>query len=238
MKKTSLILAIILMLASLACLASCHCEPSSVDWKLQSYIVNYEFVGGVHRKIGFASASVPFPFVSADFENTYIRFSEDGSVEFSTNEGERLFGTYTSENVGNYTTFHVVFTNGEELEGDSINLLDGDKLTFTFRDISYFFGTKVQEQTSMDEIIATVRSGEATGLYDATVARTEEDGWEIVYSEDYTYSVNEETAIYAVRINADGTYEELHELHEGSALSTYNETANYIVIYYLEDAEG
>lgn len=238
MRKISFALIIILLLGALFCFSGCHCEPSEVDWLLQSYVLDYEFVGGVHRKIGFASASVPFSFVSADFENTYIRFSKDGNVELSTNEGERLYGTYTTENVGNYTTFHAVFQNGEELDGDVMkSLIGGDQLVFTFRDISYTFGTEKREQTNMDDIIATVRSGEATGLYEASVAVTDDGGYEIVYSENYTYSVDEETAIYAVRINSDGSYEELHEIYEGAALSTYNETANYVVIYYVENLE-
>lgn len=234
-KNTSLILLLCVMLGALACLTGCHCEPASVEWRLQNYLVDYEFVGGVHRRIGFATASVPFPFVSADFENTYIRFTEDGEIEFSTNEGERLYGTYTWENVGNYTTFHATFTNGEVLDGDAMSSIDGDKLAFTFRGITYAFGTEVYEQTSMDDIIEQVRTGNASGLYEATVARTE-DGYSILYPDDYTYTVSEETAIYAVRINSDGSYEELHELTEGAVLSTYNETVNYIVIYYLDSA--
>lgn len=237
MKKISLILVFFTLICSLLALSGCHCEPASVEWRLQSYILDYEFVGGVHRKIGFSTASVPFPFVSADFENTYIRFDDDGKIEFSTYEGERLFGTYTWENVGNYTTFHAVFTNGEKMDGDTMSTLDGNKLACTFRGVSYSFGVEELTQTSTEEIFSIVRDGSATGLYEVSIIKTEES-YDIIYSDSYTYTVNEETAIYAVRLNSDGSHEELRELIEGTAFSTYNETANYVVIYYVEgDAE-
>ena len=48
------------------------------------------------------------------------------------------------------------------------------------------------------------------------------------------YPINEGTAVYAIRIHSNGTYEVLDKVEEGKVYSTYNNKADYIVLYYID----
>ena len=233
LSKIALLLAVIFILFTFV--TSCKCAPDSQKWYLRSYVKSITFIGGVERNYGFSRASVIYPFASADFSKVYIEFGDDGSLTFSTWEGEKLNGTYTYDHTLNYTNIYFTFDNGETVTASAMKTILGEiKLMFVFRNVTYTF---TPEETTvgptLDEIVATVVGGETEGLHPATVENTD-SGYVIVFSEFIQYETTEQTAIYAVQIHADGSYDVLDEVLEGEALSTYNEQAGYVVLYYIE----
>ena len=86
----------------------------------------------------------------------------------------------------------------------------------------------------MHEIIEDVSSGEVKGLHKSTVEKSD-DGYLVRFSDIVYYTIAEQTAVVAIRIEEDGGYVILDEIYEGNALSTYNENAGYVVIYYIEE---
>lgn len=233
LSKIALLLAVIFILFTFV--TACRCAPDSQRWYLRSYVKSISFIGGVERNYGFSQASVTYPFASADFSKVYIEFGDDGSLAFSTWEGEELKGTYTYDHTINYTNIYFNFENGDTVTASAMKTILGEiKLMFVYRDVTYTFTP--QEFTAgptLDEIVATVASGEAQELHSARVEKMDE-AYAIVFSEYVQYETTEQTAIYAVQIHADGSYDVLDEVLEGEALSTYNEQAGYVVLYYIE----
>lgn len=230
---------IVIILITVLSLAMCgRLNPASETWHLSSYVKTISFIGGVERDFGFAIASDVYPFAYADLSSVSISFSDDGKVEFVSVEGDRLSGTYRYEHVGNYTDVYMTFDNGETAEGSCMKQVIGGKyLMFVFRGINYTFSPVIRGVSpTLDEIVEFVRSGESESLYEVTVTK-EETMYVAKFSDIVNYNIAEDTAAYAIEIHADGTYTVLDALKEGKALSTYNESANYIVLYYIEDAE-
>ena len=85
----------------------------------------------------------------------------------------------------------------------------------------------------MDTVIQRIRNGETDSLHSVNVYKDGEK-YSVRFSEYVTYPIKEDTAVYAVHIKADGSYEILNEIREGEALSTYNNNADYVVIYYVD----
>lgn len=232
--KTRKIALILIMILALSLLTACRCEPASETWYLSSYVKKSTFIGGVERSFGFSQASIIYPFAYADLDKSGISFTEDGKVSFSTYEGEALDGTYTFEHVGNYTVVTITFENGESIKADCIKQSDGSWLIFTFRDVKYtFYNYKREKGMTLDEIVAEVRGGNTEGLHPATVER-EGDVLGVVFNEFVYYPIGETTAVYAIHIKADGTYEVLDEIREGEVYSTYNNDGDYVVLYYID----
>lgn len=234
MRRIRLVSLFMVMLMLLVTLSACHCEPSSEEWHLYSYVKKTQFIGGVERDMGFSTASVAYPFCNADFNKTKISFSS-GNVHFSTWEGEALEGTYTYEHIGNYTRVYMSFSNGETAEGDAMKGFWGEsRLVFKFRDVQYTFSdNKIEAKQTLEEIVKTVKDGKTKVLHPATVSKTE-GGYNVRFSEIVSYFAAEDTAVYAIKIASDGSYSVLEEILEGEVLSTYNEDANYVVLYYVE----
>ena len=235
MKKIRLISLFCAMLILLMTATSCRCVPSSEEWHLFSYVKDVEFIGGVTRQFGFSTASAAYPFVNADFSTTKISFSDNGEMSFCTWDGEALNGTYTYEHIGNYTRIYIALENGESIEADAISdMQKKGRLVFNFRDVKYTFtDEKIEPAESMDDIIRSVKEGNADGLHPASVKKGDE-GYEVWFSEMLYYPIDAETAVYAIGIAKDGSYTVLNEISEGEVLSTYDKKADYIILYYIE----
>lgn len=238
MKWVKIALIIIILIVALS-LAMCgRLEPATETWHLSSYVKTISFIGGVERDFGFAIASDVYPFAYADLSSVTINFRDDGKVDFVPIDGERLSGTYRYEHVGNYTDVYMTFENGETAKGSCMKqVINGKYLIFVYKGINYTF-TTVERGVSptLDEIVESVRNGESKSLHEVTVTKGE-NMYVAKFSEVVSYNIAEDTAAYAIEIHADGTYTVLDELKEGKALSTYNESVNYIVLYYIEDTE-
>lgn len=230
--------AIVLLIASMFILLSftgCRCEPSTVDWHLFSYKTSMTFMGGVVRELGFSDASIAYPFAGVENSNIGISFSSDGTVVFTTRDGVTLRGTYTYEHVKiNYTDFTITLENGEKIEGSSIKTLKEKKLSLEYNGVIYnFTDTNKRQYVSMESVIKRISSGNHDSLHEVNVEKVD-GNYSVRFSEYISYPIKEDTAVFAMRIYRDGSYEILDALCEGEALSTYNDSANYIVIYYVE----
>lgn len=235
MKIAKIALILILSMLALLCFTGCRCEPSTVDWYLYSYNMEMTFIGGVTRDLGFSDASVAYPFAGVEHQSIGISFSEDGDVVFTTREGEILYGTYTYEHVKrNYTNFTITLDNGEIIEGASMKTMKEKKLSLTYKDVIYNFRDQNKRSyITMDSVIQRVRSGADDSLHKVNVEKVD-GSYSVRFSDYITYPITEDTAVFAVRIHRDGSYEILDAVLEGEALSTYNDSANYIVIYYVD----
>lgn len=235
MKMRRLLLILSVMAFALIFATGCRCVPSDEQWFLYSYKDEIEFIGGIKLDLGFSSASHAYPFAGIKSEDTAISFSKDGSVVFTDVDGVTHRGTFTYEHQGlNYTSFTITLENGEVIKGDSIAMMDETKLALTYKDVIYNFTAEdLRTKTTIDDVIQMIVSGDIGSLNEAEVVKTEK-GHSVVFSEMVSYPITEKTAVYAIKINADGTYEILDKVLEGKALSTYNNAADYIVIYYVE----
>ena len=235
MKIARIALILLLSFLMLLSMTACRCEPSAEDWYFYSYKKDMVFINGVTLKLGFSDASVVYPFAEAESQHIGISFSKSGEVEFTDVTGKTHIGTYTYEHFKNrYTNFTITLENGDVIEGSSIKSGKNVKLSLIYNDIIYnFSNTNQRIGTTMDEVIAQIVAGELDTLNKASVVKTEK-GLSVVFSEMISYPITEETAVYAVRISADGTYEVLDAVVEGEAFSTYNDDANYLIIYYIE----
>ena len=229
-------LIVIVLLTSI--LTGCRLVPHSEKWYLSSYMKNMTFIGGIEKEVGFAQASVVYPFAMADFSSVRIDLFEDGSFSFSPYNQEEIKGTYTYEHVGNYTNVYFTANSGETFEGNCIKMMSGDKyLMFDYNDVSYTFTPIIREPgPSLDEIVEMVRSGKAEDIHKVTVTK-QDDFYIVRFSEVITYMIAEDTLVYAIEINADGTYTILDAVKEGNAMSTYNNKSNYIVLYYIDNIQ-
>ena len=229
---------LIALLLVMTVMSGCRLAPTSETWYLSSYVKTVSFIGGVERNFGFALASDVYPFAYADLSSVSINFEDDGTVDFIAWDGEHVRGIFTYEHVGNYTNVYMTFDNGERAEGSSIKKLSGEKyLIFDYKDVNYTFTTFSRGKSlTLDEIVESVRNGESESLYEVTVTK-QEDMFVAQFSEMISYNIASDTAAYAIEIHSDGTYTVLDALKEGKALSTYNESANYIVLYYIENVE-
>ncbi len=235
MKIARIGLLLILTTLALTVMTGCRCTPYKEDWHFYSYKKDMVFMNGVTKNLGFSDASNAYPFAGAENPNIGISFSKDGKVVFTTNEGETLYGTYTYSHTSiNYTSFTITLENGETIEGNSYRGLGKKRLALTYKDVIYNFTDEEKSRfISIDEVVASIKAGNRDKLNVATVIK-DENGFSVKYSDLIYYPVGAETAVFAITIHADGTYTVLDELYEGEVLSTYNNDANYIVIYYLE----
>ena len=227
---------VILTILILTLFSGCRLVPTEEQWYLSSCKMNMVFMGGVEREFGFAQANEIYPFARADFSSISISFTTDGGVSFVSWNGEKMSGTFTYEHTGNYTKVYMTFDNGVSITGDCMEMLNGEKyLVFSYKDIYYTF-TPIQRLASLtlDEIVAMVRNGETETLHEVEVTKGE-DMFVAKFSEMISYNIASDTATYAIALHADGSYTVLDELREGKALSSYNESKNYIVLYYIEE---
>ena len=235
MKISRILSLIIIALLSLTLLVGCRCTPYKEEWHFYSYKQDITFVGGVKLNMGFSDASHAYPFAGVESQNIGISFSKDGKVEFTPKDGKALHGTYTYEHAGrNYTSFTITLENGEIIEGSSIKTLKDTKLALTYQGVIYNFIDKDKRMgITIDDVIRRILDGDKDCLNEATVLK-DGDGYAVRFSEMIYYPIKEETAVYAVQIYKDGSYAILDELREGNVLSTYNNGADYIVVYYIE----
>jgi hypothetical protein len=234
--KIASFLIVIILLTTL--LAGCRLVPHSETWYLSSYLKKMTFIGGLEEEVGFAQASVVYPFASADFSLIRINLLEDGSFSFTAWDGEEVNGTYTYKHEGNYTNVYFTADSGEKFEGSCIKRFSGDKyLMFDYKDASYTFSPVRREKSlKIEDIVEIVRSGNAEDLHEVTVTK-QDDFYIARFSEVITYKIASDTLVYAIELNADGSYTILDKVKEGSALSTYNNKSNYIVLYYLNNEQ-
>lgn len=235
MKISKIALLLILIILSLNALTSCRCEPSSVNWYLYSYKDNMTFINGVTLNLGFSDASNAYPFAGVENQNIGISFFEDGRVEFTTKEGTTLYGTYTYwHQRTNYTSFKITLENGEIIEGDAIDNLTSKTLVFDYKDVTYNFSNENKRKNiTMDDVVKNIHSGNTNSLHRSTVVNNQ-GTYEVQFSDIVSYVIEEDTAVFAIRINSDGRYDILDEIYEGNVLSTYSNEGNYIVLYYIE----
>lgn len=235
MKIARIALLLILSMLALTVMTGCRCVPAKENWYFYSYKEDMVFMGGVTRNLGFADASNVYPFAEPKSPDIGISFSKDGKVEFTPNDGKTLYGTYTYEHTSiNYTSFTITLENGEKIEGNSYKNMRTKRLALTYKGVIYNFSDeKKSGYTTIDTVIANIKAGDREGLNEAVVVQ---DGERLLvrFSEMVAFPISTETAVFAVRIHRDGTYTILDEISEGEVLSTYNDSANYIVIYYLD----
>lgn len=227
-----LIIAVIIVLLLLR---SCRLAPFKEEWYFFSYREDVVFLNGVTLSMGFSDASHAYPFAEVKNQNIGISFTNDGKVEFTTKDGTTLYGTYTYENDGlTYTSFKITFENGETAEGSCMKSMGEKKLAFVYKETIYNFSDKNQRvNITTDDVIKRILNGDIDCLNESTVVKTPK-GYSVRFSEMLSYPIEESTSVYAVWIHSDGTYEVLNELREGNVLSTYNNEADYVVIYYID----
>ena len=235
-KFAKIILIIILVvIVGLLLLRSCRLVPYKEEWHFFSYKENMVFLNGVTSSIGFSSASHVYPFAGVGSTEIGISFAKDGTVEFTPKDGVKLHGTYTYVNDGlTYTSFVITLENGEIIEGSCMKSMGEKKLALTYQGTIYNFSDKDQREniTEMD-IVKKILSGDIDCLNEATLVKTDK-GYSVCFSEILSYPIDENTFVYAIDIHSDGTYDVLKELREGTVLSTYNNEADYIVLYYID----
>ncbi len=230
-------IALLFVLFSLALTLMCGCtlSPHKETWYFHSYKDDMVFMNGVTINMGFSDASQAYPFAGVEHQNIGISFSKDGKVEFTAKDGITRYGTYTSDNEGvQYTTFIITLDNGEVIEGSAQSTVDGKKLALTYQGIIYNFTPDNNRSCiTMDDVIFKILDGHYDGLSEANVIK-EADQYQVWFSEVMYYPIKDTTAVMAIQINKNGTYEILDEVQEGKVLSTYNNKADYIVLYYVD----
>ena len=235
MKIAKITLLLILSIFILTIMTSCRCVPSSEKWYFYSYRAEMEFLNGVKLTLGFSDASQAFPFAGASCDNIAISFTKDGKVEFTDADGVTHLGTYTYEHVkSNYTNFTITLENGEKIDGSSIKSGKKAKLSLTYKDVIYNFRTENSRSgIKIEDVIKQILDGDLGDLHEAKAVKTE-NGFSVQFNEFVFYPIKEGTAAYVIKIKEDGTYEILDEIVEGDVLSTYNNEADYIILYYIE----
>lgn len=235
MKIARILSVFILMLFALALMTGCRCVPSNEKWYFYSYRAEMEFLNGVKLTLGFSDASQAFPFAGASCDNIAISFTKDGKVEFTDADGVTHVGTYTYEHVKqNYTNFTITLENGEKIEGSSMKSGKKAKLSIEYKGVFYNFRTENSRSgIKIEDVIKQILDGDIGDLHEAKAVKTDK-GFSVQFNEFVSYPIKEGTAAYAIKIKADGTYEILNEIVEGDVLSTYNNEADYIVLYYIE----
>ena len=226
---------VVLIIAVFLLLNSCHCKPFKEEWHFFSYKADMVFLNGVTLNMGFSDASHAYPFAGIEHQNIGISFTKDGKVEFTPKDGVTLHGTYTYENDGvTYTSFTITLENGEIVEGSCMKTLQETKLALTYQGIVYNFTDKGQRTgTTIYDVIERILNGDYDCLSEAEVIITDGECG-VQFSEMMYYPINEGTAVYAIRIHSNGTYEVLDKVEEGKVYSTYNNKADYIVLYYVD----
>lgn len=233
MKIARITLLLVFIIIILTVMTGCRLAPFKEEWHFYSYKEDMVFMNGVTLNLGFSDASIVYPFAGVEADNIGISFTKDGKVEFTAKDGITRYGTYTFEHIGNYTSFTITLEDGEIIEGSSMKNMKGKKLALTYKDTIYNF-TDEQKRVgiTLDNVISQIRNGSYGELNEASVFKND-DGYAVRFSEMVYYPIRETTAVYAMQINADGSYEVLNELHEGEVLSTYNNEADYVIIYYI-----
>ncbi len=233
MKISKIALLLVFIILTLTVMTGCRLVPFKEEWHFYSYKEDMVFMNGVTLNLGFSDASIVYPFAGVEADNIGISFTKDGKVEFTAKDGITRYGTYTFEHIGNYTSFTITLEDGEIIEGSSMKNMKGKKLALTYKDTIYNF-TDEQKRVGIktDAVIEQIVNGNYGDLNESSVVKTE-SGFSVKFSEIVSYPIRETTAVYAVQINADGSYEVLNELHEGEVLSTYNNEADYVIIYYI-----
>ena len=235
MKIARIALLLVMIILALTVMTGCRLAPFKEEWHFFSYKENMTFIGGVTLNMGFSDASHAYPFAGVENQNIGISFSKDGKVEFTPKDGITLYGTYTYEHSGfNYTSFTITLENGDVIEGSSMKTAKEKKLALEYKNTVYNFTTEDKRSNiTMDRIVERILNGDIDCLHEVAVLK-DGDTYGVQFSEMLHYPIKEGTAVFAVQIHKDGTYEILNELHEGNALSTYNNAADYVIIYYVE----
>lgn len=236
MKIARIALILVFFILALTVTTGCTVAPSDETWYFFSYREDFTFMNGVTMNLGFSDASHLFPFAGAETENINISFSKDGNVTFTPKDGITRHGTYTykTEGINSYTSFVITLDNGEVIEGSSMKNVNETRLALEYGGIVYTFSPKNMRQgITTDDVVKKIIDGDFGSLNEVTVSK-DGDGFSVRFSEFVYYPIKETTAVFAMTVHMDGTYEIMSELHEGIAFSTYTNDTDYIVIYYLE----
>lgn len=238
MKIARIALLLVFITLALTVMTGCRCKPFKEDWYFFSYKEDVVFINGVTMTMGCSDASLTYPFAGIEHQNIGISFTEDGKVEFTSKDGVTHYGTYTYDHQGlSYTSFTITLDNGEIIEGSSMRRRKETKLALTYQGIIYNFTTESKRTaTTIDDIVHRVLNNDVGELNEAVVYKNG-DEYAVQFSDMIYYPIKSSTAVYAIRINLDGTYEVLDQVYEGKVLSTYLNKADYIVLYYVEELE-
>lgn len=217
-------------------LTGCTCNPSNHSWNLVCYNKEVEFINGVTRKVSFDGADYSFPFALASHDETNIRLSDDGTVSFSTCDGELLEGTYTCKNIGlKHTSITLTFNNEQSVNGYCSNdPMDFPHLEFTFRDVRYVFeqrGTTINF-ASQDYIIKELRHPINNKFHSASITKSGDNY--IVSFDNESLIITAETAVCAMRLDENNNLTQLSEISEGECFMTYLEYEDIVTLYYVE----
>ena len=234
MKLYRIILIFLVLATILLCTVSCGVKPEENTWYLQGYKKSVTFIGGIERDVNFAEPSVEFPFTEASNDKTNITFSADGKVNFMTDMGEKLEGTYVEgEGGGLYDSYIVTFETGETVKMDFTKFMGMKFLNFTFRDVLYYFCDENQlTPATVDSVVYEIRNKENIAAKKCTISKTE-SGYKLAF-EEKTLEIENSTAIFACRIDSMDNFYKLNEVIEGECLACFVEEADYLVIYYVE----
>jgi len=187
----------------------------------------------VTREVIYGNATVAFPFAGASPEKTNIAFTQDGKVRFMTCDGELLEGTYRNED-----KLTVTFDNGEMGEGTcSRSMLGGARLEFIFREVTYYFASRQQQEFLGEaDLIKNLRWESNPYLKNAEVIKGE-TGFSVVYGNGLKVEITDTTAVYAVNLDKNDVLTPLSELREGKCRMNYSVPEDAIVLYYIEPAK-
>lgn len=226
---------VVLIILTLLLLSGCRCKPFKVEWHFFSYKEDMVFINGVTMNAGFSDASHAYPFAGVEHQNIGISFTKDGKVEFTPKDGVTLYGTYIYEQDGlTYTSFTITLDNGEIVEGSCMKTLKETKLALTYQDTIYNFTDKNHRSgTTIYDIIQRILNNDIDSLHEAEVV-IDGDKCGVQFSDMLYYPIDDDTVVYAIKIYSNGSYEVLDKVYEGKVLSTYNNKADYIVLYYID----
>lgn len=249
MNKIKCLLLLATAFVCLFLLCSCSCYPSEFTWGIYGIHRDVTYVNGQTIRTFTTSNVYESQPVGISSDDTYIKFYEDGRVEFKPIDSEPLYGTYTLKHNGfRDTNFTVAFENGEKIEdGYAVAYLYGNDLNFDFRGVTYEFNnghdTKSNEELDnrAEWLIKDVRNV-GNYLYHGEVTLDDEGGK--LSSEKLDEDIDlftEGRRVTAVHISADNKFTILGELRNGECVFAYDDATivddkriTGVVIYYVD----
>ena len=218
----------LLILISCVFFCSCSINPHAFNWNLFGIYHEVTYVNGQTVLTWTSTGAYEHQPNGIHDEMVYIRFYEDGTVDFKPYDSEMLHGTYTLKHNGiKDTSFTVFFDGGEKIEnGLAVGGYFDDSLYFKFRGITYEFSTRASDGCTKEEyeqqradIPEWIRRG-GVSLREGEVVLGE--GEAVLRSESFDDGaidlLAENCALTVMQITAENELLELDEIKEGKCV--------------------